>query len=70
MHKAYKAFEGTHAKTFFKPAHINPNQMRWNPMPEQNGNFLEGLRTVCGTGSSHEQRGIEIHLYSFSAKYE
>jgi len=66
MHKSFKHLPELTQKTFFKPRHINPNQMRWNPMPVLSGNFLEGLRTVCGNGSSHEQKGIHIHLYSFN----
>ncbi|WII72462.1 homogentisate 1,2-dioxygenase [Bdellovibrio sp. 22V] len=66
MHKAFKPMKDLTQKTFFKPQHINPNQMRWNAMPDLNGSFIEGLRTVCGNGSSHEQKGIHIHLYSFA----
>ncbi|WP_413943471.1 homogentisate 1,2-dioxygenase [Bdellovibrio sp. HCB-162] len=70
MHKAFKPLKELTQKTFFKPQHTNPNQMRWNALPEINGHFLEGLRTVCGNGSSHEQKGIHIHLYSFNKGME
>lgn len=70
MHKAYKPLKELTQKTFFKPQHTNPNQMRWNALPEINGHFIEGLRTVCGNGSSHEQKGIHIHLYSFNKGME
>ncbi|MGZ3775136.1 MAG: homogentisate 1,2-dioxygenase [Bdellovibrio sp.] len=66
MHKAYKPLKELTQKTFFTPKHISPNQMRWNPLSEQNGHFIEGLRTVCGAGSGIEQRGLHIHLYSFN----
>ncbi|HWU44800.1 MAG TPA: homogentisate 1,2-dioxygenase, partial [Bdellovibrio sp.] len=68
MHKAFHPLKELTDKTFFKPKAVNPNQMRWNPLPAVNAkqNFIEGIRTVCGTGNSHEQRGIHIHLYSFS----
>lgn len=66
MHKAYKPLPALTEKTFFKPAHINPNQMRWNPLKPLTGSFIDGIRTVCGTGPGHEQRGIQVHLYSFN----
>ncbi|MEK2646896.1 homogentisate 1,2-dioxygenase [Bdellovibrio sp. BCCA] len=70
MHKAFKPLKELTQKTFFKPQHTNPNQMRWNALPETNGHFLEGIRTVCGNGSSHEQKGIHVHLYSFNKGME
>jgi homogentisate 1,2-dioxygenase len=68
MHKAFKPLKELTEKTFFKPKHLNPNQMRWNPNPSPSvqQNFVEGIRTVCGTGPSSEQRGLHIHLYTFS----
>ena len=68
MHKAFVPLKDLTAKTFFKPQHINPNQMRWNAMPAPAGkqDFLEGLRTVCGTGSVMQQHGLHVHLYSFN----
>jgi homogentisate 1,2-dioxygenase len=68
MHKAFKPLKELTAQTFFKPQHINPNQMRWNPIAasESGGDFVEGLRTVVGNGSSEEGRGLHVHLYSFS----
>ncbi|QDK36344.1 homogentisate 1,2-dioxygenase [Bdellovibrio sp. NC01] len=68
MHKAFTPMKDLTAKTFFKPHSINPNQMRWNPHPELNvkQNFVQGIRCVVGTGNSHEQRGIQVHLYSFT----
>mgnify|MGYP001601892840 CR=1 FL=1 len=70
MHKKYIPLKELTAKTFFKPQHLNPNQMRWNSRPplgeSEKQNFIEGLRTVCGTGSVHEHKGIHVHLYSFN----
>lgn len=66
MHKAFKPLKELTQKTFLPPKHINPNQMRWNALTEMTGHFVEGLRSVCGNGSSQEQSGIHIHLYSFS----
>ncbi|WP_373998333.1 homogentisate 1,2-dioxygenase [Bdellovibrio bacteriovorus] len=66
MHKAFKPLKELTQKTFFKPQHINPNQMRWNATSDTAGNFVEGIRTVCGNGSAYEQRGLHVHLYSFN----
>lgn len=66
MHKAFKPLKELTQKTFMKPQHIDPNQMRWNPLAKIHGNFIEGLRTVCGGGSPQDGKGIHIHLYSFS----
>lgn len=65
MHKAFVPLAQLTEKTLFKPRHLNPNQMRWNPLPDPVSpqDFVEGLRTVCGTGSAIEQRGLHIHLY-------
>ncbi len=68
QHKKYLPLKELTEKTFFQPQHVNPNQMRWNPLPESGNeqNFVEGIRTVCGAGSAREQLGIHIHLYSFN----
>lgn len=71
MHKKFVPLKDLTAKTFFKPQQINPNQMRWGPLADLASvggkqNFVEGLRTICGTGSVHEHKGIHLHLYSFN----
>ncbi|UXR64443.1 homogentisate 1,2-dioxygenase [Bdellovibrio bacteriovorus] len=68
QHKPFVPLKDLTAKTFFKPQHINPNQMRWNPLKDSSvpQDFVEGIRTVCGAGSALEQRGLSAHLYSFS----
>lgn len=68
MHKRFVLQKDLTEKTFFEPKHIDPNQLRWNPLPfsAEKQDFIEGLRTVCGTGSALEQRGLHIHLYAFN----
>ncbi|MGZ3742389.1 MAG: homogentisate 1,2-dioxygenase [Pseudobdellovibrionaceae bacterium] len=68
MHKAFQPMKELTERTLFKPQHVNPNQMRWNPLPlpKTPQDFVEGLRTVCGNGSALEQRGLHIHLYAFN----
>lgn len=71
-HKPFRPLKELTEKTFFKPKHLNPNQMRWNPNPATSTkqNFIEGIRTVCGSGAGLEQRGVHIHLYTFSEPME
>ena len=76
MHGSFKPCTELTKRTFLKPNKFNPNQMRWNPLSSThtkdaaNGDFLESLRTLCGTGpaadlcSSH--CGVQIHLYAFN----
>ncbi|MBK9323056.1 MAG: homogentisate 1,2-dioxygenase [Bdellovibrionaceae bacterium] len=68
MHKRYIPSTELTEKTLFKPKYINPNQMRWNPLPPPTvpQDFVEGLKTICGIGSALEQRGLHIHLYAFN----
>ena len=67
MHKAFKAMPELTARTFMRPLHTNPNQMRWNPIPPTKTaeDFVEGVRTVCGNGGAQDLRGVHIHLYAF-----
>lgn len=66
VHKKFKPLRELTQKTFMKPQHMDPNQMRWNPMRNLQGSFLQGLRTVVGCGSSTDRKGLHIHLYSFN----
>lgn len=65
MHKAFKPYKQATDKNFAKPHTINPNQMRWNPIADFHGDFVDGIHTVCGTGSVQDLKGLNIHLYSF-----
>jgi homogentisate 1,2-dioxygenase len=68
QHQPFESMEELTEKTFFKPRFSNPNQLRWNPMSaaKTSQDFLEGIRTLIGTGSVQEQKGLQIHLYSFN----
>ena len=43
----------------------SPNQLRWSPfpVPAVPCDFVDGLVTIAGNGSSDAQSGIAIHLY-------
>lgn len=47
---------------------INPNQLRWRPMKlpgeEQKVNFVQGMVTIGGTGSTSLKEGICIYQYA------
>src|SRR5690625_459741 len=45
---------------------VTPNRLRWNPLeiPSAPTDFLEGVTTWAGAGSSDSQSGIAIHLYA------
>ena len=46
-------------------AEISPNQLRWDPLPVpvEPTDFVAGLRTAGGTGSSQAHAGCAIHWY-------
>ena len=46
-------------------AEISPNQLRWDPLPVpvEPTDFVAGLRTIGGTGSSQAHAGCAIHWY-------
>ncbi|XP_062011497.1 homogentisate 1,2-dioxygenase [Rosa rugosa] len=43
-----------------------PTQLRWKPVeiPETPTDFVQGLYTVCGAGSSFLRHGFAIHMYT------
>lgn len=44
----------------------NPNQLRWKPysIPEEPTDFVEGLKTIAGTGDTSMKSGLAIHIYT------
>ena len=50
---------------------IDPNQLRWNPMPMPDAagervDFLDGLVTMCGHGDVMGKTGCAIHMFAFN----
>ncbi|CAA3005988.1 homogentisate 1,2-dioxygenase [Olea europaea subsp. europaea] len=43
-----------------------PTQLRWKPVevPEAPIDFIDGLYTLCGAGSSYLRHGFAIHMYA------
>jgi homogentisate 1,2-dioxygenase len=59
-----------------KSVHSTPQQLRWKPFPlvsplnnNPKGNsvdFLQGIYSLCGSGSPEMKTGLAIHIYSFN----
>ncbi|KAK8955015.1 Homogentisate 1,2-dioxygenase [Platanthera zijinensis] len=49
-----------------------PNQLRWKPadFPESPTDFIDGLYTMCGAGSSFLRHGFAIHMYASNKSME
>ncbi|KAF9588132.1 hypothetical protein IFM89_007608 [Coptis chinensis] len=43
-----------------------PNQLRWRPVdiPDSPTDFIDGLFTMCGSGTSFLRHGFAIHMYT------
>ncbi|KAL1805277.1 hypothetical protein ACET3Z_028345 [Daucus carota] len=49
-----------------------PTQLRWRPVefPQLQTDFIDGLFTVCGAGSSYLRHGYAIHMYAANKSME
>jgi homogentisate 1,2-dioxygenase len=65
VHGAFSQFEQPAFLTAPLALPPDPNQMRWDPWPLDvvDGDFFEGITTICGNGSPAEQAGMCIHVY-------
>ncbi|XP_010916053.1 homogentisate 1,2-dioxygenase isoform X2 [Elaeis guineensis] len=45
---------------------VTPTQLRWKPadVPDAPTDFIDGLYTICGAGSSFLRHGYAIHMYA------
>lgn len=47
---------------------VTPDQLRWKPIPypaeDKKVDFIHGIFTYCGVGSTEQKSGMGIHLYS------
>ena len=44
--------------------------MRWRPFDIVEGNFIHGLKTVCGAGDPTVRNGVATHVYSCTQSME
>ncbi len=68
MHGTFEPFVQPHLHNDFGDGPVTPDQLRWNPMPLPEGDvavdFVDGLYTMAGNGSSAAMTGIGIHVYA------
>ena len=67
LQKAFEPYAGAQGWTNeFGQGPVTPNRLRWNPlpMPDQPTDFIDGVQTWAGHGSSDEQSGVSINLYA------
>jgi homogentisate 1,2-dioxygenase len=65
MHPPFKRIgDGTLRSGPFDEAETPPNRLRWDPLPIQDGDFVDGLFTLAGSGDAASQAGIAVHVYS------
>lgn len=52
----------------FESLEPTPNQLRWSPfdLPAEGASvdFVDGLATVCGAGSTQSRNGMAVHIYA------
>ncbi|MGB3721922.1 MAG: homogentisate 1,2-dioxygenase [Pacificimonas sp.] len=64
-HGAYTPYEGSErlqSGPFTAPP--TPNRMRWSPLDEAGGDFVDSLTSYAGSGSPDAQHGLAVHLYN------
>ncbi|EPS72524.1 hypothetical protein M569_02231, partial [Genlisea aurea] len=63
--KLVSEFDGTNSAA-------TPTQLRWKPteIPDSPADFIDGLFTVCGAGSSYLRHGFAIHEYAANKSME
>ena len=71
---AHKPFEPLKHKTlrstpFSEIENPTPNKLRWDPieMPSKPTDFIDGLHTMAGNGSTDGWAGLGVHVYAASA---
>lgn len=65
VHKPFAPIKHAYLESDFRKRHPNPNQLRWNAfdIPEEESDFVSGLRTVCGAGDPLSRNGCSIYIY-------
>jgi homogentisate 1,2-dioxygenase len=61
-------FEALKSAPFTDP--VCPNRLRWDPLPDAHGDWLEGLVTYGGNGDVGTGAGIGVHLYAADRSME
>jgi homogentisate 1,2-dioxygenase len=68
MHGPFSTFAQPRFHNRFGEAAVNPDQLRWDPLPlpAEARDFIDGLYSMAGAGSARDQSGLGIHLYAAS----
>ncbi|MCX7556517.1 homogentisate 1,2-dioxygenase [Xanthomonadaceae bacterium JHOS43] len=64
----FSPYAHPHFHNRFDDGPVSPDPLRWSPMPLPAGevDFIDGLFTMAGNGSSAAQTGVGVHLYAAS----
>ena len=66
LHKPFEQIANGGWQSSFSELPVTPNQLRWNPlpMPAEETDFIDGVRTVAGNGDLFAQTGLAIHIFA------
>merc|ERR1711962_369744 len=71
-HKPFTVYPQPFINTNWDEQVPNPNQLRWKPfdIPSPSLDWVDGLRTVAGSGDPRTRSGLSIHVYVCNASME
>ena len=74
VHGPFQPFSQPRLHNDFDAGPVNPDQMRWDPLPMPaegaRVDFVDGLFTMAGNGGPAAMTGIGVHLYAANASMD
>ena len=74
VHGPFQPFSQRRLHNDFDAGPVNPDQMRWDPLPMPaegaQVDFVDGLFTMAGNGGPAAMTGIGVHLYAANASMD
>jgi homogentisate 1,2-dioxygenase len=74
VHGPFQPFSQRRLHNDFDAGPVNPDQMRWDPLPMPaegaRVDFVDGLFTMAGNGGPAAMTGIGVHLYAANASMD
>jgi len=75
VHLPFKAINNGDITHDWDDSEPNPNQMRWKPfdIPDRDDeqiDFIDGMKTVCGAGDPKVRHGVAIHIFVCNVSME
>ncbi|MEG3158286.1 homogentisate 1,2-dioxygenase [Lysobacter zhanggongensis] len=74
VHGPFQPFSQRRLHNDFDAGPVNPDQMRWDPLPmpaaDARVDFVDGLFTMAGNGGPAAMTGIGVHLYAANASMD